>query len=248
MWSRSGSRRLRTYRDPSRSVIAGVFFSPYPALDSALDESCGYRRREQQVIKPHTLISRPPSELVVPECPQRSMGLQLPQGISPALIEELRECFAALRLNQGILIQRPSRIDVLKSRYDIVIPSQHDRDVSSYQLGRVVDQPIKPRQFVRELRPGLRIAIGKINRSKQYPVDGSFDVTGLHVRGITRQAGAGQDRDLASRKDCYPVPRALPAPDGFVADVSQGLGRKISLCGLEFLKANNIGFRRCEPG
>jgi hypothetical protein len=34
-------------------------------------------------------------------------------------------------------------------------------------LGGVIDQPIKPGQFVRELRPGLRIAIGKINRCEQ---------------------------------------------------------------------------------
>jgi hypothetical protein len=70
--------------------------------------------------------------------------LQFPEGISPALVEEPRERFATLRLNQGILIQRPSPINVQGSRYNIVITSQHDRDISSYQLGRVVDQPIKP--------------------------------------------------------------------------------------------------------
>jgi hypothetical protein len=150
----SRSRRLRTYHDARRGVIAGVFFSPYPPLDSAVHESCRYRRREQQVIKPHALISRPPSELVVPECPQRSLRLQFPEGISPALVEEPRERFATLRLNQGILIQRPSPINVLGSRYNIVITSQHDRDISSYQLGRVVDQPIKPANLYLNFGPG----------------------------------------------------------------------------------------------
>src|SRR5260370_2334209 len=39
-----GSRRLRTYHDPRRGVIAGIFFSPHPTLDSAVHESCRYRR------------------------------------------------------------------------------------------------------------------------------------------------------------------------------------------------------------
>src|SRR2546429_6507758 len=49
------------------------------------------------------------------------------------------------------------------------------------------------------------------------------------------------------RQDRYAVPGTFAWPDSAIAEVTKGTCRKCSLFYLEFLKANHVGLRPCEP-
>src|SRR5438270_824070 len=65
------------------------------------------------MIQPHALIRRPPLALVIPKRPQRPVWMHFTQSVGPALSEQTRESFPALRLDQRVVIQRSGRVYVL---------------------------------------------------------------------------------------------------------------------------------------
>ncbi len=57
------------------------FFATPPAIYPAFHEPIGYLRREEDMIKPHSLVSQPPLVLIIPKRPERpSANLWLPSG------------------------------------------------------------------------------------------------------------------------------------------------------------------------
>lgn len=154
------SERLHLKCDPCWSMIAGVVFAADPTINAGVNQSSGQLRREKQMIESHPLIRLPSVEFVVPECPYRPCRMQLSQSIRPPLRKQPLECFTAGWLHKSVLVQRSGGVNILRSRYHVVIASQHDRDTSCDQVVRMCDQPFEPRQFIREFRTGLRIAVG----------------------------------------------------------------------------------------
>jgi hypothetical protein len=53
-------------------------------------------------------------------------------------------------------------IDVLRCWDNVIVPGQHNGHTDRDQTGGVADQAREPRQFVTELRTGLRIAVGQV--------------------------------------------------------------------------------------
>src|SRR3954447_10366167 len=62
---------------PSRSVGARGFSAADPAVDPRIDEPVSHSRRKQNVIEPHSLISVPALELVIPKRPEQTVRLKL---------------------------------------------------------------------------------------------------------------------------------------------------------------------------
>src|SRR5438132_8530285 len=106
-------------------MIAGIFFAAHPTVHSAVCKPFRNRRREKDMIEPHTFIGLPPVVFVIPECPEGPFGVQRSQSVSPALSQQTREGFTALRLNKRVAVERTGWIDVLGSRDDIVVTREH---------------------------------------------------------------------------------------------------------------------------
>src|ERR1700704_2362496 len=155
---------------------------------------------------------------------------------------------ATLRLNQCVFIERSRWIDVLGSRYDVVVAGQDDRHAGLHEFRAVLDETFEPRQFVIELRTGLRISVRQVDGSDQHTIYRRFDIACLAILRIPRQAGSRQHRIALPRQDCYAVPGTFAQPDSAIAKVTKGTCRKCSLLCLELLEANAVGLRPGEPG
>src|SRR5579883_2755104 len=70
---------------PRWRVIARVFFSANPSVYAPVDEPLAHSGREKEMIQAHPLVQGPPIALVIPERPERTLGLQLSQSVRPAL-------------------------------------------------------------------------------------------------------------------------------------------------------------------
>jgi hypothetical protein len=109
------------------------------------------------------------------------------------------------------------------------------------------DQPFEPRQFVSELRSGLRIAVGQVNAGDENTTNSRFHVPSLMVVIITRKLCASQKRLLFTGKNCHTVPGAFTHPDRFISGGPQSVDWKVMLLGLEFLETDHFGLLPFEP-
>ena len=78
------------------------------------------------MIEPHAFVGWPAVALIIPKRPERAMGLQLSQSISPAEGKQSRKRLPTRRLNKSVAIQRPRWINIVNGRHDVVIASQYD--------------------------------------------------------------------------------------------------------------------------
>jgi hypothetical protein len=163
-------------------------------------------RREQKVIEPHAFVLRPPIKFVIPERPERPIRMQASHRIRPALRQQTREGLPALGLDQCVVIQRSCRIDVLRCRHDVIVTGQHNGSAARHELSSMGNEAFKPGQFVIKFGPRLRVPIGKVDRSDQDSLNSCFDVAGLLILRISRQACASQYGSVVSRKNSYAVP------------------------------------------
>ena len=125
-------------------------------------------------------------------------------------------------MDQSVVIQRSSRIDVLRCRHDVVVTGQHHRGAARHEFGGMGNQALKPGQLVVEFRSRLRIPVGEVDGSDQDSLNGRFDVAGLVILRISRQTCAGQHGSMVSRENGHTVPGTFPLPDCFVPETSQG--------------------------
>ena len=75
----------KIHHDPRRRVVARVVLATHPSVYTAVHEALAQYRREQKVIEPHALVGAPAVTLVIPERPERPLGLQFSQSVRPAL-------------------------------------------------------------------------------------------------------------------------------------------------------------------
>ena len=74
-------------------------------------------------------------------------------------------------------------------------------------------QAIEPTEFVVELGPRRRIAIGEINAADDDVIDPRLDVAAVRVFGIAGQAATTLDRFPTAREDRDAIPAFLAMPD-----------------------------------
>src|ERR1051325_335968 len=141
---------------PRGSVVARVLLSTNPSVYAPMDESLAHAGREQEMIQAHPLVQGPPIALVIPERPERPLGVQFSQSVRPALGQQARIRLAALRLNQRVLIERSRWINILLSRHYVVVAGQDHRHAGIHEFRAVLDLALEPGQFVIELRTRLR--------------------------------------------------------------------------------------------
>jgi len=98
------------------------------------------------VVESHPFVIRPPLPFVIPKRPERPIRLQLPHCVGPALSQRSCKRLSALSLNQRV-VEGLCWIDVFRSRYDIVFPSQHHRYAGCQELDAVDNESLKPDQL-----------------------------------------------------------------------------------------------------
>src|SRR5258708_34930149 len=102
------------------------------------------------------------------------------------------------------------------------------------------NEGLKPDQFVVEFRSRLRIPVGEMDGSDRASLTSRFDVAGLVIFRMSRQACAGQHGSVVSRENGHAVPGTLPLPDCFVTKSSKGIHGKGSLIRLELLETDHV--------
>src|SRR3984885_11453660 len=102
------------------------------------------------------------------------------------------------------------------------------------------NKALKPGQLVVEFRSRLRIPVGEVDGRDQDSLNRRFDVAGLMIFRISRQACAGQYGNLVSRENGHTVPGALALPDCFVTESPKGIHGKGSLLRLELLETHHV--------
>jgi hypothetical protein len=104
------------------------------------------------------------------------------------------------------------------------------------------NEALKPGQLVIEFRSRLRIPIGEVDGTDQDSLDRRFNVAGLMILRISRQACASQHGNVVSRENGHAVPGALALPDCFVTESPKGIhGKRLLLC-LELLETHHVRF------
>ena len=228
-------------------MVAGILPASDLPVDSSSAQIPGQRGGEEEVIKSHPFVGSPTLAFVVPKGPEWTFRLQLPEGVSPSLREELGEGLPALGLNQGITIERSRRIDVLWRWHHVVIAGE-DHGYSGTHEGRGMgDQAIEPGEFVSELRSGLGIAIRKVEGCDQDPVHGCLDVASLAVVHVAGKGRSRQHRFLASRENSHSIPGTFALPDRPIPGSTEGLRREQAMLSPKFLEADDVGLRLLEP-
>src|SRR5437879_9842631 len=104
------------------------------------------------------------------------------------------------------------------------------------------NEALKPGQLVVEFRPRLRIPVGEVDGSYQDSLNSRFDVAGLVIFRISRQACAGQNWSVVSGENGYAVPGTLPLPDRFIPEISKGIDGKGPVFCLKLLEPNHVRF------
>src|SRR6185369_15091538 len=98
--------------DPSRRMVARMLLAAHPAIDTRLHQArceCGV---EQQVVDTQAGIAIPMLAEVIPEREDRLVGMQMPDRIGPALLEQALVTLPGFRLQQCILEPRARVVDV----------------------------------------------------------------------------------------------------------------------------------------
>ncbi len=98
-----------------------------------------------------------------------------------------------------------------------------------------------PGELVVEFRPGLRIAVGRIERRNQDAVHRSFDVAALRIRGIAGQPGSREHRLTIAGENGNAVPGGLAPPDGTVTGRLDRGSRKLSSVALSSCRQTTSG-------
>ena len=64
--------------------------------------------------------------------------------VGPALSQQTRKGLAAFGLDQRVIIQRSSRIDVLRCRHDALVTGQHHGGAARHEFGGMGHEALKP--------------------------------------------------------------------------------------------------------
>ena len=229
-------------------MIARIRLAAHRTIHARRREPLRQIGAEQQVVEPQARVARPAVPHVVPVGVDAVVRMQRADRIGPALGEQPLEGGAAFRLHQRVLVVGVRVIDVERRRHHIVVAGEHDRHAFVEQRLRMPAQPFEPGELVGEFRPGLRIAVRRVEAADQDAADGRLDVAALRVLRVAGQLAARAHRRPAARQDRHPVPRLLAAPDCVVAGAADRGNGKIGVGGFELLQARHVGRGRAQPG
>ena len=121
----------------------------------------------------------------------RSSGWSVTDRVGPALRNELAIFLARFRSEQRILHPTFGLVDIHVGRNDVEVAHQQRRHAAIEQVPRMGIQRVEPVQLIVELRPRLRIAVGRVHVADQDPADRRLDVSALlEVRDRREARGA----------------------------------------------------------
>ena len=228
-------------------MVARILLATNIAINTRIDEALGKHGAEQQVVEPQARIAPPPVALVVPERVDRFARVSHTDRIDPSLVQQSAERRSAGRLNQGVLCPGFRRVDVHVSRDNVVVAGQDDREAACDQPGCMRDQAIEPGEFIGEFRARLWIPVRQVNAADQGALERQLDVAALLIRQIPWQCAACDDQLGTAPEDSNTIPGPLSLPGGSVACRAQCVRREGILAALQFLQADNIRLRSCQP-
>jgi len=129
-----------------------------------------------------------------------------------------------------------SALPPLAGTFATLIP----RGAARHEFGGMGNEALKPGQHVVEFRSRLRIPVGEVDGSDQDSLNSRFDVAGLVIFRIPRQACAGQHGSVVSRENGTPF-RNAPLPDCFVPESSKGIQGKAPCSALSSWRLTTSG-------
>src|SRR5580704_375334 len=184
---------------------------------------------------------------VVPEGVDALVRMHLAKGIGPALSDQVSECLSGFGTEERVIHPAFRFIDIKLGRDHVVVAGENDGRVGSEEILGVFRQAIEPTEFVIELGPRRRIAVGEIKAADDDAIDPRLDVAAVRVLGIARQAATTLDRFATARENRNAIPAFLAMPDWRVAGFADRRFREFILRCLQFLKAGDIRFEFRQP-
>ena len=148
-------------------------------------------------------------EAVAPIFPERVDALtrvQVPDGVGPALGNEMSIGLADFRPEKGIVQPALGLVDVDPRRHDVEVAGEDRGHAEIEEFGGIEVEAAEPAELVVEFRARERVAVGKIQAADHDAVDDGFDIAAVGVVGIAGKPAPCQDRCLTSRKDGDAVP------------------------------------------
>ena len=162
-------------------MIAGASHPPHLAIDSGLNQPLRRLLAQEQMIEAKPCVARPAVSQIIPEGVHRLVGMELADGIDPALVEEPPEQRARLGLNQSVLRIGLAEVDVALGWHDIEVSGDDHGNVFGIELRRMRQQALHPGELVRKFRAWLGIAVRRVERSHKHAVDRGLDISALTV-------------------------------------------------------------------
>src|SRR5437868_6254267 len=106
-------RRLTIFKlDPGRRMIARPFPPPHLAVDVGGNQPRGRVGAEQEMVDAQPGIARPGVPPIVPEGVDRLCGVEVADGVGPALLQQPGISGAGLRLHQRVVEPALGLVDV----------------------------------------------------------------------------------------------------------------------------------------
>ena len=150
---------------------------------------------------------------VVPESVDALVRMQLAHGIGPALSDHVSKGLSRLGTKERVFHPALRLININLGRDHVVVAGEDGGRVGSEEILGMFRQTIEPTEFVIELGPRRRIAVGEIDATDDDVIDTRLDVAAVRVLGIAGQAATTLDRFPAARENRDTIPAFLAMPD-----------------------------------
>src|SRR6202158_5275919 len=129
-------------------MVARTGPSAHGFVDARLDQTRAQLRVEQQVINAQARVALPSLTHVIPERVDRTGWMSGADRIGPPEVEQLSKRGSALRLDQGVAVVRARRINIARSRHDVVVARKHHRRARPVQTFCMLVKSLQPRELM----------------------------------------------------------------------------------------------------
>src|SRR4051812_45523229 len=135
-------------------MVARLFSAAMRAIDAGGDQRPSKVRSEHQEVHAEAGIA-PERRIVYPEGVDALLGMQMPCGIDPSLLQQPAERGARFGPHYGVQAQKPFVVDVGLGRNHVQVARQYHGPSRIDQSTRVRVEALEPGELVVELRPRL---------------------------------------------------------------------------------------------
>src|SRR3546814_2371482 len=135
----TGKARGLAKDGPGGGWVARLFAAGMVLVDAGVDQSVGERGAKQQMVDAKAMIALPAAGLIVPEGPGMAGGMAAAQRVGPAVAEHPEPGIARIGLHQRVVRHRARVPHIVVVRDDVVIASEHRRDLRGEQRLRAVE-------------------------------------------------------------------------------------------------------------